>query len=209
MEEGDGYKYLDILEADGFKNAEMKEKVTKEYFRRVKKILKSKLNSGNVVRAINSRAVAFIRYGAGLIKWTKDELKNIDRKTRKTMTMHRALHPQADVDRLYLPRNKGGRGMISVEDCVEIEIESLKVYVEASNESLLNAVEGEQILRGEKTKIEILESRKEKFMEKPLHSQFVNKTEEVRDQESWNWLKKGNTEKRDRGNANGCHKIRH
>ena len=35
----------------------MKDGVKKEYFRRVRKILKSKLNGGNVIKAINSRAV--------------------------------------------------------------------------------------------------------------------------------------------------------
>ena len=40
--------------------------------------------------------------------------------------MYIALHPQANVDRLYLPKNKGERGMISVEDCVEMEIELVK-----------------------------------------------------------------------------------
>ena len=69
----------------------------------------------------NVKAVAIIRYGAGIIKWTKEELRNIDRKTRKLMNMHRALHPQADGDRLYIKRAEGGRGIISVEDCVEIE----------------------------------------------------------------------------------------
>ena len=60
----------------------MKEKVRKECFRSIKKNLKSKLNSGNVVTAINSRAVAVIRYDARLMKWTKDEIRTIDRKTR-------------------------------------------------------------------------------------------------------------------------------
>ena len=86
--EGEGYKYLGMLEADGVKHMEMKENVTKEYYRRVRKILKSKLNGDNVINAINTRAVAIIRYGAGIIKWTKEELRNIDRKTRKLMNMH-------------------------------------------------------------------------------------------------------------------------
>ena len=43
-----------------------------------------------------------IRYGAGIIQWTKEDLRNIDRKTRKLMNTHRALHPQADIDRLYM-----------------------------------------------------------------------------------------------------------
>ena len=50
------------------KHKEMKEKMRTEYFRRVRKILKSKLNSSNMIQAINSRAVSLIRYGAGLWK---------------------------------------------------------------------------------------------------------------------------------------------
>ena len=68
-----------------------------------------------------------IRYSAGLIKWIKVKLRTRDRKTRKTVTMCRALHLPADVDRLYMPRNYGGKGMISVEDCVEKETELKEV----------------------------------------------------------------------------------
>ena len=93
-----------------------------------------------------------IRCGCGLIEWTKDKLRTIDKKTRKTMTIHGALHPQADVDRLYIPRNNGGSGMITGEDYVKMETESLKKYVASSKERLLNAVEREEILGEEKTK---------------------------------------------------------
>ena len=47
--------------------------------------LKSKLNGGNIISAINSRAVSMVRYGAGIINWTKMELKELDLKTRKLM----------------------------------------------------------------------------------------------------------------------------
>ena len=46
--------------------------------------------------------------------------------------------------RLYIIRNNGEGGMISVEDCVEMEIESLKKYVENTNERLIKAEEGEE-----------------------------------------------------------------
>ena len=115
------YKYLGILEADDIKDTEMKEKIRSEYVRRVKKILKSHLNSRNVVTAINSRAVSVIRYSAGIIGWTEKELKDLDRKTKKLMTLHCTFHKKGDVDRLYLKRAEDGRGLISVEDCVLIE----------------------------------------------------------------------------------------
>ena len=103
IEEG-GYKYLGILEADGIKHDEMKEQLKKECIRRVRNVLKSKLNGRNIISAINSRAVSIVRYGAGIIKWTKNELEELDRKTRKLMTMYGAQNPKADVDRLYLKR---------------------------------------------------------------------------------------------------------
>ena len=32
----------------------------------------------------------------------KEDLKELDRKAKKTMTMYGALHPQSDVNRIYL-----------------------------------------------------------------------------------------------------------
>ena len=55
------------MEADEIKHGEMKETVGTEYIRRIRKILGSKLNGGNIIKAINSRAVSVIRYGAGII----------------------------------------------------------------------------------------------------------------------------------------------
>ena len=54
LQEGESYTYLGILEADKFLGEEMKLKVSKEYFRRLKKVLKSKLNGGNLVQGVNT-----------------------------------------------------------------------------------------------------------------------------------------------------------
>ena len=53
----------------------MKIQVTAEYKRRLRLILKSKLNAKNEIQAINTWAVALLRYGAGIINWKVDELK--------------------------------------------------------------------------------------------------------------------------------------
>ena len=52
-------------------------------------------------------------------------------------------------------------------------------------------MEEEGILGGKKTKKEILDKRRKKFMEKPLDLQFMRKTVKVGSQETWNWLKRG------------------
>ena len=62
-----GYAYLDILELDEEKEHEMKVKVTIEYTRRLSLILKSKLNGKNKIQAVNTWAVALLRYGAGIL----------------------------------------------------------------------------------------------------------------------------------------------
>ena len=45
------------------------------------------------------------------------------------MTMHKALHPRDDVDRLYVSRKDGGRGLTSIEDSVDTLIQRLKNYI--------------------------------------------------------------------------------
>ena len=46
---GDSYKYLGVIQADGTNHHEMKEKVKTEYYRRVRKILETKLIGGNII----------------------------------------------------------------------------------------------------------------------------------------------------------------
>ena len=57
------YTYLGITELDKIKEKEMKEKTIKEYKRRLRLVLKSKLNGKNKITAINTWAVAIFRYG--------------------------------------------------------------------------------------------------------------------------------------------------
>ena len=97
------YKYLGILQVDQIPYTEMKEKVKAEYLRRVHKVLETKLNGGNIIKEINAWAVSLVRYSAAFIDWNCAELTQLDRRTRKLITMHKALHPKSNVDRLYIP----------------------------------------------------------------------------------------------------------
>ena len=62
-----GYTYLGILELDEIKEHKMKIKVTAEYKRRLRLILKSKLDGKNKIQAIDTWVVGLLRYGAGII----------------------------------------------------------------------------------------------------------------------------------------------
>ena len=125
----------------------MKSILKAEYFRRTRKILKSSLNAGNIIQAINSRAVSVIRYGAGIIEWTKLELQKMDRKTRRLLTIYRSMYPQADVDRLYWKRAEGGKGLQSVEETVHLEEISMGFYLKNKEEILLKEVVKEGIIK--------------------------------------------------------------
>ena len=134
------YKYLGIIEGEEIKHQEMKEKIKKEYITRLKAILKSKLNSGNTVKAINRCAVPVIRYSAGIVDWKNSELRNMDSKTRKVLNMYQALHPRSNVDRLNLPRSKGRKGLLSLEECVNTEKRSLGQYLKMNEDEWLRSV---------------------------------------------------------------------
>ena len=79
-------------------------------------------------------------------------------------TIYGTLHPKSDVDRLYIPRKEGGRGFISIEDCVELAITDLKVYVHGSEERLIQAAREDKI-DGLEASIVLKRSKKEKRLE--------------------------------------------
>ena len=95
--EKEGYKYLGIVEKEDICQEEMKGNIRKEYFKRLTAALKSKVNEKHVFQAINTREVPNVRYSAGTIEQTKGEMKEMDRKTRKIMTMHGGLHSRLNV----------------------------------------------------------------------------------------------------------------
>ena len=132
------YNYLGILEADTIKQVEMKEKIKKEYLRKTRKLLETKLSCRNLIQGINTWAVPLVRYSEPFLMWIREELKQMDQITRKLMTMHKALHHRDDVDRLYVSRKEGGRGFASIEDSIDASIK-LEDYKEKLEGGLITA----------------------------------------------------------------------
>ena len=97
------------------------------------------MNGGNVVAAINERAVSPLTYSAGIMEWKKAGVEAIDRKERKMFTIYGVLNPRTNTSRIYLPRKEGRRELISAADCVTMEQLSLNQYVQQSQEMLLKS----------------------------------------------------------------------
>ena len=183
IQEGESYKYLRILEADRFLKEEMMLNVSKEYMKMLRKVLKSNLNDENLVSGVNTWAVSLLRYSVAVVSWRKSKMQPIDRGTRKLFTIHGALDPKSDVDRLYIPRKKGGRGLISIEDIIELAVRGLEVYVHGSKDGLIHAGRGDKIdgLEGATVlKISKKEKRLDDWEENVLHGQCLWHTKEVR-----------------------------
>ena len=81
------------MEADVFQQSEVRDKVTKEYYRRVCLVLKSELNARNKFLSINAYAIPVVRYTVGLINWPTGLPKAIDQQTRKLLTFYKVPHP--------------------------------------------------------------------------------------------------------------------
>ena len=68
----------------------MKEKILKEYLKRTKKFLETKLYRKNLNQEINTLAVPVVSYSRPFLKWTREELQQMDQR-RKVMTMYKYL----------------------------------------------------------------------------------------------------------------------
>ncbi|XP_069995049.1 uncharacterized protein [Penaeus vannamei] len=128
--EESGYKYLGVLEMDGIKHDQMKDQVRKEYTRRVRNTLKSKLNGGNIISAINSRAASVVSLWPDVI---------CEGGARNTPVRQERLRDQL-LNTDHTPQYDGGRGLLGVEDRVQAEVNSLDKYLRASEENMMKEV---------------------------------------------------------------------
>ena len=55
--------------------------------------------------------MSVIKYRTGILQWKEIELKDVDMKSRKIITMYGALHPKSDVEGLYIKMKEVGRGL--------------------------------------------------------------------------------------------------
>ena len=106
-------------------------------------------------------------------------------------------HPRSDIDRLYVPRKRGGRGLIGCEDCVRAEENNVAWYIKNAVEPLLLEVRRSGMIKTEDCKdkkhyktVKMTETVS-RWTEKPMHGQFHRDVEERTDQEKrWLWLAK-------------------
>ncbi|KAL1446181.1 hypothetical protein WDU94_006595 [Cyamophila willieti] len=132
MEENELYKYLGINQHVKIDHTKLKNEFIEIYAKKLERVLKTKLNSINLFKAINGWAVASLSYTYGLLKWSQTDLEALDRQTRTLMTKYRIHHPRACVERLYLPRRYGGRGLLNIQKLHNSQVMKIKTYFNKS-----------------------------------------------------------------------------
>ncbi|GMH46187.1 hypothetical protein BSKO_14155 [Bryopsis sp. KO-2023] len=111
---GDTYKYLGIPQGHVNSPTEFKRKLKSEYYKRVHLVWSSGLSAKNKVVAHNSWAVGVFKYAFGVLAWTKTELEIVDRRTRHILQSWDCHKRLGNMDRLYMSRDKGGRGLVAL-----------------------------------------------------------------------------------------------
>ena len=93
-------------------------------------------------------------------------------------TIYGGLYSKFDVNRLYIPRKDGGRGLIAIADCVELAVRGMEVYVHGSGKRLIQGARGDK-LHGLEVASVLKKVKKEKrledWKEKALHGQHLRK----------------------------------
>ena len=144
----DNYRYLGADENIAYSGPINKTRVLKEYLNRIRKIWKSELCDYNKMLAHNTFALPTITATVGILEWSYiKEINDIDIKTRKILTMTGSLHPNSDIDKLYINRKEGGIGLKSVQILFESRVVALRQHFTqiASRSNILKFVyESEQ-----------------------------------------------------------------
>jgi hypothetical protein len=130
LEEDSSYKYLGIEEGGkGIPHKTMRTIIKEQYINRVKRILKTFLTIKNKITAINQLAVPAFAYGVGIVDWPQESINELDTRTRKLLTLHKATYRHQCLDRIYLPRKAGGLGLLEVNTTHRAGLVSLGQYL--------------------------------------------------------------------------------
>ena len=76
----------------------------------------------------NGFAITIITPSVGVINWKTDDVKQIDIKTRTILTMTGSFHPHIDIDKLYVDRKSGDRGLRLIKIMFESRLVALRQY---------------------------------------------------------------------------------
>ena len=100
--------------------------------------------------------------------------------------MNKALHPRDGVDRLYVSRKEGGRGLASIEDGVDVSIQRLEDYTQKHDGGLITTIRNDTDNTMDNR---IIITRKQKWEAKQLYGRFKRLINNISHDKTWIWLR--------------------
>lgn len=191
MSSEETYKYLGYQQHTQLNTNQIKTILEKSFHQRLKLILRSQLNSKNMVKAINTYAIPILIYSFGVIRWNNTELEKLNRIIRVSLTHHRSHHPHACKERINIPRKLGGRGFIDLYDLYYRQVRIMREYFYSKRESVLHIsiIKADQnftplnlsheIIQLPETK-EIEREKLNRWKSKELHSRHPHQVENIK-----------------------------
>ena len=117
----------------------------KEYLRRISIIWSSPLFDCHLVQATNQYALPVLRYLMWTQHWPLSEVRDIDGAAQKIIVDYSGKHPASLISLLYLPTEKGGRGLRSVEQEYKLtKIKSLLKLYQITDQTVESVTEFEE-----------------------------------------------------------------
>ncbi|CAG0890005.1 unnamed protein product [Darwinula stevensoni] len=136
----DTYKYLSVEDQSSMAAKRTKQRLTTEYKHRVRLVLKTELSGKNKISALNRLATR-----PQLQLWSYRLA--INQGTRKLLTMHHTHNQKAAVIRLYLPRCKGGRGLIELKSLYKQTTCEVTRYIERKQGRLISILREQDAIK--------------------------------------------------------------
>ena len=140
LQNSDHYKFLQKQE-----NATRLEEIvtresSKEYLRRCAVIWSSPLTIPRKRASADNFAVPAVQYQMWSSMWRMEDIKKLDRDTRKSIKNNKAMHRQESNASLYLQKSKGGRGLMEVESVYKLTKIKVAHYLLLAEDPRLNLV---------------------------------------------------------------------
>ena len=102
------------------------------------------------------------------------------------MTMHKALNPSDDIDRLYVSRKEGGRGLTSIEDSVNASKQRLEDYIQKHDGGLITVIRNDT----DNSRDYRMTITRKKCEGKQLYELFKRLINNISHDKTWNWQEK-------------------
>ena len=111
------------------------------------------------------------------------------------MNLYGAIRPRANVDHLYVRRDEGGRGLMSILDTVRYEEQGMIEYIRNKDSEIMTTIQHYTEMQIQENKQRFREKQRERrkkgWQAKVIYGQHVRQTKDFAAQNSWQWHKRG------------------